>query len=127
MQLDNNEVLLCKKVGEHGLEYAIIDRSPSTSVYAKAAGGLDILESSNDPRRALRNYLQSEFQTLELMAKDITASVRIFMTENFPKEDMIRVVNTITRTCKDAIRQGLTETTAELATQSQTQSRGVRA
>src|ERR1017187_4033827 len=38
MRLNHNEVLLCKRVCEHGLEYAVIDHTPVASAYAKAHG-----------------------------------------------------------------------------------------
>lgn len=126
MKLDNNEVLLCKRTAEHGAEYAVIDRSPAASAYAKASGPLDILRTSDDPRRVVRDYLRSERRTLELVANDITATVREFVTERFPKRDSRRVVNEIAQMCKQVARLGFSETLAELAPHVEKQGRGVR-
>lgn len=125
IQLSDNEVLLCKRQHEHGVEYAVIDHSPAASVYAKANGSLDILGTSDDPRQALQDYLRSERQTLELMANDIAATVRLFMAERFPRQDVSRVTSAITRICKKVARLELSETPAEFASQKQTHDRGV--
>jgi len=118
MQLKHNEVLLCKRVAEHGVEYAVIDQLPAASKYAMANGALDILETSDDPRRALRAYLQTERQALELMANDVTASLRVFMAQRFPRQDVSRIVSSITRMCKRVARLDLSDL-AEHQAQSQ--------
>lgn len=117
IRLENNEVLLCKRLSEHGVEYAVIDQSPTTSRYGKAAGHLDILQTSDNPSRVLDEYLRTERQTLELMASDITASLRIFMSERFPSQDVTRVVTAITRMCRNAARLGVSESQADPPTQ----------
>jgi len=122
MRLNQNEVLLCKRVCEHGLEYAVIDHSPVASAYAKAHGSLDVLRTGDNPRQVLRNYLRSERQTLELVANDITASVREFVRERFPKQDLRRVVNEIAHMCKKVVRLGFSESLSESPGQMQKKS-----
>ena len=124
--LNNNEILLCKRVSEHGLEYAVIDHSSVASAYAKAHGPLDVLRTGDNPRQVLRDYLRSERETLELMTNDITANVRLLIAERFPKQDLRRVVNEITRMCKKVARLGFSETLEEHASHTQNQARGVR-
>jgi hypothetical protein len=124
--LNNNEILLCKRVSEHGLEYAVIDHSSVASTYAKAHGPLDVLRTGDNPRQVLRDYLRSERETLELMANDITANVRLLIAERFPKQDLRRVVNEITRMCKKVARFGFSETPTDAVTQAQKHSGGVR-
>ena len=127
MRLNQNEVLLCKRVCEHGLEYAVIDHSPAASAYAKALGPLDILRTGDNPRQVLCDYLRSERETLQLMTNDITASVRLLIAERFPKQDLRRVVNEITRMCKKVARLGFSETLAEeVGAQAHKLQRGVR-
>jgi hypothetical protein len=123
--LNNNEVLLCKRVSEHGLEYAVIDHSSVASAYAKAHGSLDVLRTGDNPRQVLRDYLRSERATLELMTNDITANVRLLIAERFPKQDLRRVVNEITRMCQKVARLGFSETLTEFAPNLQKQRRGV--
>ncbi|HTS18485.1 MAG TPA: hypothetical protein VMP11_13005 [Verrucomicrobiae bacterium] len=113
MRLDQNEVLLCKRVCEHGLEYAVIDHAPAASAYAKAHGALDILRTGDNPRQVLRDYLQSERETLQLMASDITANVRLLIAERFPRQDLRRVVNEIEHMCKRVARLGFSDSLAE--------------
>jgi hypothetical protein len=125
MQLDRNEVLLCKRVCEHGLEYAVIDHSPIASAYAKAHGPLDVVRTGDNPRQVLRDFLHGERETLQLMVNDITANVRLLVAERFPKQDLRRVVNEITRMCKSVARLGLSETPVETP-DVQRQSRGMR-
>jgi hypothetical protein len=110
MQLNHNEVLLCKRVCEHGLEYAVIDHSPVTSAYAKVHGPLDVLRTGDNPRQVLRDFLRSERETLQLMVNDMSANVRLLIAERFPKQDLRRVVNEITRMCKNVARLGFSET-----------------
>jgi hypothetical protein len=126
MRLNHNEVLLCKRVCEHGLEYAVIDHSPVASAYAKAHGPLDVLRTGDNPRQVLRNYLRSERQTLELVANDITATVREFVKERFPKQDLRRVVNEIAHMCRKVVRLGFSESLSESTNQTQAKSQGVR-
>jgi len=126
LQLDSNDVVLCKRRHEHGVEYAVIDHSPAASAYAKANRALDILDTSDDPRQALQDYLRTERQTLELMANDISASVRLFISERFPRQDVSRVVTAITRMCKKAARLELSESPGDLAAHKQSEVRGVR-
>lgn len=126
MRLNHNEVLLCKRVCEHGLEYAVIDHTPVASTYARAHGSLDVLRTGDNPRQVLRNYLHGERQTLELVANDITATVREFVKERFPKQDLRRVVNEIGQMCKKVVRLGFSESVSEASGQTQTKSHGVR-
>ena len=126
MRLNNNEVFLCKRVCEHGLEYAVIDQASAASAYAKARGPLDVLRTGDNPRQVLRDYLRSESQTLQLMVNDITSNVRLVVAERFPKQDLRRVVNEITRMCKKVARLGFSETLEEHASHTQNQARGVR-
>ena len=126
MRLNNNEVFLCKRVCEHGLEYAVIDQASAASVYAKARGPLDVLRTGDNPRQVLRDYLRSESETLQLMVNDITANVRLVVAERFPKQDLRRVVNEITRMCKKVARVGFSETLEEHTSHTQNQARGVR-
>jgi hypothetical protein len=125
-QLERNEVLLCKRVCEHGLEYAVIDYSPVTSAYARAHGPLDVLRTGDNPRQVLRDFLRGERETLQLLVNDITANARLLVAERFPKQDLQRVVNEITRMCKSVARLGLSESPAELAPNALKQRRGVR-
>jgi hypothetical protein len=126
MKLDSNEVLLCKRVAEHGTEYAVIDRLPAASAYAKASGPLDILQTSDDPCRVVRDYLRSERRMLGLVANDITATVREFVAERFPRPDSRRVVNEIAHMCKKILRHGFSEALSEVPGQAQKKSHGVR-
>jgi hypothetical protein len=126
MRLNNNEVFLCKRACEHGLEYAVIDHTLVASAYAKARGPLDVLRTGDNPRQVLRDYLRSESETLQLMVNDITANVRLVVAERFPKQDLRRVVNEITRMCKKVARVGFSETLEEHASPTQNQARGVR-
>ena len=126
MRLNQNEVLLCKRVCEHGLEYAIIDHSPVASAYAKAHGPLDVLRTGDNPRQVLRDFLNSERETLHLMVNDITANVRLLIAERFPKQDLRRVVDHITRMCKKVARLGFSETLTGSTPHVAKQGRGVR-
>jgi len=126
MRLNNNEVVLCKRACEHGLEYAVIDHSPVASAYAKAHGPLDVLRTGDNPRQVLRDYLRSECETLQLMTNDITASVRLLIAERFPKQDLRRVVNEITSMCKKVARLGFSESLTDAGPQTQKHSGGVR-
>lgn len=127
MRLNHNEVLLCKRACQHGLEYAVIDHSPAASAYAKAQGPLDVLCAGDNPRQVLRDYLRSERETLQLMLNDITANVRLLVAERFPKQDLRRVINEITRMCKNVARLGFSETPAEeVGAQTHKPQRGVR-
>ena len=126
MRLNNNEVFLCKRACEHGLEYAVIDHTLVASAYAKARGPLDVLRTGDNPRQVLRDYLRSESETLQLMVNDITANVRLVVAERFPKQDLRRVVNEITRMCKKVARVGFSETLEAHASPTQNQARGVR-
>ena len=60
--------------------------------------------------QVLRDYLQSERETLQLIASDLTANVRLLIAERFPKQDLRRVVNEITHMCKKIARLGFSET-----------------
>ena len=126
MRLHNNEVVLCRRVCEHGLEYAVIDQASVASAYAKARGPLDVLRTGDNPRQVLRDYLRSESETLQLMVNDITANVRLVIAERFPKQDLRRVVNEIARMCKKVARLGCSETLEVRASHTHNQARGVR-
>ncbi len=51
------------------------------------------------------------------MANDITAFLRIFMSERFSSQNVTPVVIAITRMCKNAARVEVSETQAESLTQ----------
>jgi hypothetical protein len=119
MRLKDNEVFLCKRVCEHGLEYAVIDQASVASAYAKARGPLDVLRTGDNPRQVLRDYLRSESEALQLMVNDITANVRLVIAERFPRQDLRRVVNEITRMCQKVARSGFSETVTDARTQAQ--------
>ena len=110
MKLETNEVLLCRPSAEHGTEYAVIDRLPATSAYAKGNRLLDILRTSDDPRQVIRDHLRDERRTLELVANDIIATVREFVENRFPKPDSHRVVNESAHMCEKMLHHGFTET-----------------
>jgi hypothetical protein len=126
MRLNHSEVLLCKRACEHGLEYAVIDHLPVASAYAKVHGPLDVLRTGDNPRQVLRDFLRSERETLELMTNDITANVRLLIAERFPKQDLRRVVNEITRMCKKVAHLGFSETLMDPGPDQPKQGRGVR-
>ena len=63
---------------------------------------------------------------LELVANDITANVRLLIAERFPKQDLRRVVNEITRMCQSVARLGFSDTLAETTPHDAKRSRGVR-
>jgi hypothetical protein len=125
MQLDCNEVLLCKRVCEHGNEYAVIDRSSVASAYTKANGPTDILRTGDNPRQVLHEFIRGERETLQLMVNDITANVRLFIAEKFPYQDLRRVVNEITRMCRSVARLGFSES-IEAGTHTHHRQRSVR-
>ena len=89
MRLDRNEVLLCKRICEHGLEYAVIDQAPAASAYGRARGPLEILRTGDNPRQVLRDYLQGERDTLQLMANDISANVRLLISDEVTSRAML--------------------------------------
>ena len=126
MHLNQSEVLLCKRVGEHGWEYAVLDHLPVASAYGKVHGPLDVLRTGDNPRQVLRDFLRSERETLELMSKDITTSVRVLIAERFPRKDLRRVVNEITRMCMKVVRLDSTETSADLDGPAQKLNSGIR-
>lgn len=126
MRLNQNEVLLCQRMAEHGVEYAVIDRLPAASMYAKANGPIDLLQTGNDPYRVLRTYLRAERQALEVMVNEITAHVRLLVAERFPEQELSRVVKEITRICKNVARLGFSEAPTVLDPEIQRQGRGVR-
>jgi hypothetical protein len=59
------------------------------------------------------------------MVNDITANVRLLIAERFPKQDLRRVVNEITRMCKKVARLGFSETLMDAPTQTQKHNGGV--
>ena len=59
------------------------------------------------------------------MVNAITASVREVVKERFPKQDLRRVANEITRLCKKVARVGFSESLTDATTQAQKQGRGM--
>lgn len=125
MRLNQNEVVLCRRVCEHGLEYAVIDQSPVSSIHAKVNGRSEVLRTGDNPRQVLRDFLRGERETLQLMVNDITANVRLVIAERFPKQDLRRVANEITRLCKKVARLGFSESLTDATTQAPKQTRGM--
>jgi hypothetical protein len=60
------------------------------------------------------------------MVNDITSNVRLVVAERFPKQDLRRVVNEITRMCKKVAHFGFSETLTDLGPDEPKQGRGVR-
>jgi hypothetical protein len=125
MRLNQNEVVLCRRVCEHGLEYAVIDQSPVSSIHAKVNGRTEVLRTGDNPRQVLREFLRCERETLELMVNNVTEDVRLLIAERFPRQDLRRVVNEITRACKSVARVGFSESPLDI-THAQKQGQGVR-
>jgi len=59
-------------------------------------------------------------------ANGLSANVRLLIAERFPKHDLRRVVNEITRMCKKVARLGFSETPADLDDRTQKINRSVR-
>jgi hypothetical protein len=108
MNLSQNEVLLCQKGGE----FAIIERFPENSPYAKANGSAEITLIGNNERQVLQDYVENERQTLNLLAMDLQAKVSETLTAKHPDQNCKRVVEAITRRCDHEMNPPPTQTQA---------------
>jgi hypothetical protein len=61
----------------------------------------------------------------ERLTNDITANVRLIIAERFPKQDLRRMANEITRMCKKVTRLGFSESLTDVTSQAQKHSCGM--
>lgn len=110
LKLNQSEVSLCQQ----GEEFAVIERFPENSPYAKANGSAEITQTGNTERQVLQDFVENERHALQLLATDLTAKVRENLAAQHPEQNCRRVVEAITQRCDHEINPtpSQTETTA---------------
>jgi hypothetical protein len=74
----------------------------------------------NDPRLLLQDHLENERAILELFRRNIEATVQQLLTENYPGENVNRVVKAV------GVRCSCNRSTARSSPRAETRSRNIR-
>jgi hypothetical protein len=95
----HSEVLWCKRSVGAKTEHAVIERFNPNSPLAKAQGASEVQMTSDDPKRLLQDFVQSQREMLHLWVHDIVALTRESLEEKFSGQDLSRVVKAIAQRC----------------------------
>lgn len=98
-----NELLLCSRRTERGMEFGVVEQFAHNSIYAQANGNTDLLMTSNRAALLLQDYVEGERHVLQLFRKDIEATVEETLAERFPRQDHSRVVKAISARCEKSV------------------------
>ena len=82
------------------------------------------MQTGNNERQLLQDYVENERQTLQLLATDLTARVRETLAAQHPEQNCRRVVEAITRRCDCEINP--TQSQAETIAPALQQTHGIR-
>jgi hypothetical protein len=79
-----DNVFVCHREVERGMEYAVIERFPSgaNEIWIKGRNAVDVLKAFTHDQR----------QALEIWTEDMTAQLKEFLAQKFPGQDMTHVI-----------------------------------
>ncbi len=98
-----NETLLCSRKTERDEEYGIAEKLDPESAYAKAKGNAELLITGNNAVLLLQDYVANECQVLELFKHDLEARIEEVLAEQYPGENLTRVVKAVSAQCADGV------------------------
>jgi hypothetical protein len=123
LKLPKSEIYLCRHSTENG--FAIIQRFPPESTYAKANGPGEIILTNTDPRELVHEYAGWAQHTLRFMASNLVAKAQRVAFEQFPEHKPGKVVRAISRRCLEAVNESLAVTESMDQTTRQAQGIGI--
>jgi hypothetical protein len=106
LTLPKSAVLLCRHPTEN--EFAIIQRFPAESAYAKANGQGEILLKGTDAGHLVGEYAGWAQHTLRFMASNLVSKAQCVAFEQFPEHNPGRVMRAISERCLLAVGESLT-------------------
>ena len=106
LTLPKSAILLCRHPTEN--EFAIIQRFPAESAYAKANGQGEILLKSADAGHLVNEYAGWAQHTLRFMASNLVSKAQCVAFEQFPEHSPGRVTRAISERCLLAVGESLT-------------------
>ena len=106
LTLPKSAILLCRHPTEN--EFAIIQRFPTESAYAKANGQGEILLKSADAGHLVSEYAGWAQHTLRFMASNLVSKAQCVAFEQFPEHSPGRVTRAISQRCLLAVGESLT-------------------
>ena len=106
LTLPKSAILLCRHPTEN--EFAIIQRFPAESAYAKANGQGEILLKSADAGHLVNEYAGRAQHTLRFMASNLVSKAQCVAFEQFPEHSPGRVTRAISERCLLAVGESLT-------------------
>jgi len=106
LTLPKSAILLCRHPTEN--EFAIIQRFPTESAYAKANGQGEILLKSADAGHLVSEYAGWAQHTLRFMASNLVSKAQRVAFEQFPEHSPGRVTRAISQRCLLAVGESLT-------------------
>ncbi|MGO9609934.1 MAG: hypothetical protein ACLPT4_09885 [Verrucomicrobiia bacterium] len=104
--MPKSAVLLCRHPTEN--EFAIIQRFPAESAYAKANGQGEILLKNADAGHLVNEYAGRAQHTLRFMASNLVSKAQRVAFEQFPEHNPGRVTRAISDRCLLAVGESLT-------------------
>ena len=106
LMLPKSAIFLCRHPTEN--EFAIIQRFPAESAYAKANGQGEILLKSADAGHLVSEYAGWAQHTLRFMASNLVSKAQRVAFEQFPEHNPGRVIRAISERCLLAVGESLT-------------------
>jgi hypothetical protein len=106
LTLPKSAVLLCRHPTEN--EFAIIQRFPTDSAYAKANGQGEVLLKSAYAGHLVSEYAGRAQHTLRFMASNLVSKAQCVAFEQFPEHNPGRVMRAISERCLLAVGESLT-------------------
>jgi hypothetical protein len=95
-----NELLLCSRRTEQGMEFSVVEQFAHNSIYAQTHGEKDVLMTSNQASLLLQDFIENERRIFQMLRNDIVATAEESLAEKFPKQDHSRVVKAISARCE---------------------------
>ena len=115
------EMLWCKRQLGELEEFAVVERFPENSALANAQGEFDVQMTDSDPLRLLRDFINARRDASHLFANDIVAAAQEQATEQYPGQDLNRVLEAISHRCT----KGLSPVQSVAPAQTQTHGEGM--
>jgi hypothetical protein len=106
LKFGNSETYLCERSARGLKEFAVVEKFPSDSPYARANGDAEVLLLGDDPVTLVEQYAASAQQTLRSMANNLIAQAQRIVWRRYASTSPARVIQAISDRCAEAISSG---------------------
>jgi hypothetical protein len=103
LKFGNSETFLCERSVRGMKEFAVLEKFPSDSPYARANGDAEVLLLGDDPVTLVEQYAASAQQTLRSIANNLIAQAQRIVWRRYASTSPARVIQAISDRCAEAV------------------------